>query len=249
MEACPRRWALKAAQYPEVWEQRGYPRVPQAAALEGIVVHSAIERIVSALAERGCASLRDEKAIETLKELGGYTEVIGNCIVIAVRQYQGNPRAESVLDNVRRGLATRVPELRSQVQRQVSRIQPSARATRAIGATIQLERKVRFQVPDGSHPEVELRVPELAWHGIVDLLALSKVSCEIRDFKTGSMKEVDELQLRIYALLWARDRDLNPSGRLADKLVLSYNDRDVEVAAPSNEALVLLEREISSRTA
>ena len=32
-------------------------------------------------------------------------------------------------------------------------------------------------------------MPELAWHGFVDLLALSKDFCEIRDFKTGAMKD------------------------------------------------------------
>ena len=62
------------------------------------------------------------------------------------------------------------------------------------------------------------------------------------------MKEVDELELRIYALLWARDREVNPSGRLADQLVLSYNERDVEVLSPSIGGLCSLEEEIRSRT-
>ncbi len=248
LEACPRRWALKAAQYPEVWEHTGYPSVPQSAALEGVVVHSAIERIASALAERGCASLRDESAIETLMELGGYTGIVGECIGRALRQYQGNPRAESVLETVRRGLATHLPELRSRVQRQVSRIRPAVRVSRPISTTIQPERQTRSQIHDGYHVEVEVRVPELAWHGFVDLLALSKDFCEIRDFKTGAMKDAHEFQLRIYAFLWARDHELNPSGRRADKLVLSYNDRDVEVSAPSTEALHSVGEEIRTRT-
>ncbi len=248
LEACPRRWALKAAQYPEVWEHTGYPSVPQSAALEGVVVHSAIERIASALAERGCASLRDESAIETLMELGGYTGIVGECIGRALRQYQGNPRAESVLETVRRGLATHLPELRSRVQRQVSRIRPAVRVSRPISTTIQPERQTRSQIHDGYHVEVEVRVPELAWHGFVDLLALSKDFCEIRDFKTGAMKDAHEFQLRIYAFLWARDHELNPSGRRADKLVLSYNDRDVEVSAQSTEALHSVGEEIRTRT-
>lgn len=249
LEACPRRCALKSAEYPEVWEHRGYPNAPHSAALEGIVVHSAIERIASALAKRGCTSVQDESALETLIELGGYTEIVSKCIVSAVRQYEGNPRAESVLETVRRGLATRLPELRSRVQRQVSRIHPAARIGRAISATIQYEQEGRLQIPEGSHAEVEVRVPDLGWHGFLDLLTLSKPLCEIRDFKTGSMKEVDDFQLRIYALLWARDRELNPSGRLANKLVLSYNERDVEIVAPSTDCLCLLVEELTNRTA
>jgi hypothetical protein len=34
IEACPRRWALKSATYPSVWNGRGYPRIPQSAAIE-----------------------------------------------------------------------------------------------------------------------------------------------------------------------------------------------------------------------
>lgn len=38
LEACPRRWALSVADYPHVWEKRGYPPRPQITALEGAVV-------------------------------------------------------------------------------------------------------------------------------------------------------------------------------------------------------------------
>jgi hypothetical protein len=89
----------------------------------------------------------------------------------------------------------------------------------------------------------------LGWVGIADLLTLSTKLCEIRDFKTGISKQEHEFQLRVYALLWARDRELNPAARLADKLVLSYGERDVDVPAPTANALRSLEVELRERTA
>lgn len=249
LEACPRRWALSAAEYPHVWEHRGYPRAPQPAALEGTIVHLAIKKIAHAFAERGCPSLLDEGAISTLKELGGFTAIVVDCVDRALRPYEGNPRAAPTLEGSRRRLSARVPELRSRVQRLLSRLRPEPRAASPGGPSAHPEGESRHQLAHGTHAEIELRVPELSWHGIADLLTLSTTSCEIRDFKTGTPKQEHEIQLRTYALLWARDRDLNPSGRLADRLVLSYDERDVEAPAPRPNALRSLEDELRERTA
>ena len=249
LEACPRRWALSAAKYPHLWEHRGYPRAPQLAALEGTVVHLTLQRITSAIVERGCPSLFDESAISTLRELGGYTAIILGSLERALLPYEGNPRAAPVLDGIRQRLAARVPELRSRVQRFLSRIHPESRAARPSGSTTHSKGEFRYQLQYGSHAEVELRASDLGWLGVADFLTLSTTSCKIRDFKTGASKQEHEFQLRTYALLWARDRDLNPSGRLADKLVLSYDGGDVEVLAPMADALSTLEDEIRERTA
>lgn len=249
LEACPRRWALGAAEYPHVWERRGYPHAPQSAALEGTVVHLALERITHALTERRYSSSLDESAVSTLKVLGGYTAIIIDCLGRALRPYEGNPRAAPILERTRRRLTARIPEFRSRVQRLLSRIHPESLAVVPSGTTIDREGESRHSLSHGSHTEVELQVPALGWHGIADLLTLSTASCEIRDFKTGTAKQEYEFQLRTYALLWARDCDLNPSGRLADKLVLSYEEGDVEVPTPETNALRSLEDEIRKRTA
>lgn len=237
LEACPRRWALSAAEYPHVWQHRGYPRALQPAALEGTVVHLTLQTITSALVERGCPSLFDESAISALRELGGFTVIILRSLERALQSYEGNPRATPVLDGIRHRLAARVPELRSRVQRFLSRIHLESRAAISGDPTIQLVGKSRHQLPHGSHAEVELRASELRWLGVADLLTLSTKCCEIRDFKTGTLKPEHEFQLRTYALLWVWDRDLNPSGRFADKLVLSYDEGDIEVPAPGEHEL------------
>lgn len=248
LEACPRRWALSSADYPNIWKRHGYPRVPQSAALEGTMVHLALQRIMRALVERRCSSLLDKSAIATFRELGGYTAILMHSLDSALQPYEENPRATPVLEGVRRRLIGRIPELRVRIQRLLSRIHHVSSAASSVPATRQAGGQPRNQLLLGSHTEVELRVPELGWHGIVDLLTISTDLCEIRDFKTGIPKQEHDFQLRIYALLWDRDTVLNPSRRLADKLVLSYEQCDVQVPAPTADNLRLLEGEVRERT-
>ena len=43
IETCPRQWAVKRADYPTLWERRGYPQRVHEGALRGSVVHMALE--------------------------------------------------------------------------------------------------------------------------------------------------------------------------------------------------------------
>jgi hypothetical protein len=247
IEACPRRWALRSADYPSVWAGDGYPPLPALSAIEGIIVHEAIDRIAKALADRGCQSIRDPTAIEAMKEFGGYTSLITELTDNALAKYRQNPRARAILDGLRRKLVSRASELRSRIQRQVSRLDPGARRVKLTRGPHRTSSGNRFPLTEGAYPEIELRSTELRWHGVVDLLTIAPTS-EIRDFKTGIAKEQDQAQVRIYALLWARDNELNPSSRLVDTLVLSYNDRQLELAAPNTTELTSLEAELKTRT-
>lgn len=250
LEACPRRWALSAAAYPEVWENQGYPRALHAAALEGTVAHLALEMITRALAGRDCPSVKDPSAIAILKELGGFTEVIRQAIDRTLRWYHGNPRAVPAVDRTRRCLTARTAALRSRVQGLLSRVRLEARprtGPAAIRGDNAQHQDLRDELPTGSHSEVHLVVEELGWKGVADLITLSESACEIRDFKTGAPKEDHHLQLRIYAVLWWLDRARNPSGRLADRLVISYDSGDVEVTAPSVSMLEGLRSELGGR--
>jgi hypothetical protein len=73
--ACPRRYSLARATYPDLWDGRGYPRVPALAALFGDVVHDALDTIVRALVAADCQSVRSPGAVNVLRQLGGYTAV------------------------------------------------------------------------------------------------------------------------------------------------------------------------------
>lgn len=247
LETCPRRWALSTAEYPQIWERTGYPRPLQLSALEGTVVHFSLQRITEAFVERGCLTLHDELAIGTLRELGGFTEVIRGSVDRALKAYEGNPRAAPRIQQVRDRLICRVPTLRSRIQRFLSGVHWESHAPRR--ANLVAKRDTRQALQYGPHTEVELRAAALGWGGVADLLTLSAAACEVRDFKTGAWKEAHELQVRIYALLWWRDTDLNRAGRLANRLVLSYEDGDVEVPAPGEAELEALENKLKNRTA
>jgi len=61
------------------------------------------------------------------------------------------------------------------------------------------------------------------------MVILSESTCEIVDFKSGDSSPAHTEQLLIYSLLWAKDEQLNPIGRLADKLTLSYTTSTLSV--------------------
>ena len=250
LETCPRRWALSTAEYPSMWEESGYPRPPEQAALEGTVVHLSLQKITLALVERRCLSLTDESAISALRELGGYTAVVVGSLKLALEPYERNPRAAPVFEDIRRRLSARVPELRSRVQRLLTRIRPAEHRTGGLEPAVNHPGvEYRSQLLHGSYAEVEIRAIAMGWRGFADLLTLSNMECEIRDFKTGVPKQEHVFQVRTYALLWARDCDLNPTGRLADRLVLSYDEGDTEVPAPDEREIRQLEDELRRRTA
>ena len=248
LEACPRRWALRSASYPQVWCHQGYPLPLHPAALEGTVMHLAIEKITRALSDRGCPSMRDPMAVKILMELGGITAVLGESIELTLQGYIDNPRATPVLDRARKHLTGHTADMRSRIQGFLSRVHLQPRPNSKLpGDSAKDRRTLRGRLPMGAHSEVKLEVGEMGWRGVVDLLTIAETTCEIRDFKTGVPKEHHELQLRIYALLWWLDRARNPTGRLVDRIVISYDSGDVNLPSPGVNELKELRSELCTR--
>lgn len=106
----------------------------------------------------------------------------------------------------------------------------------------------RLPLGPGSYPETDLQSSTIGWTGRADLVNVRSESVEIVDYKTGSRHDSHADQVRIYALLWFRDKDLNPIGRPADRLVVRYANQDVHVTAPSPPELVGLEDGLLIRT-
>jgi hypothetical protein len=70
----------------------------------------------------------------------------------------------------------------------------------------------------------------------------------ITDFKSGAEAGDHLEQLRVYALLWSRDRLRNRTGRLATSLRLVYPDGLQTFPAPDERVLAALEEEITARS-
>ena len=250
LEACPRRWALLNAAYPEIWEHHGYPRVLHPAALEGSVAHLALEKIGRALSESGCPSVQHPSAVQVLKKLGGFTAIVNEAAQYMLRRHENNPRVISDLERLQQRLAARSADLRQRVQKILARVQLKPKLLQP-GSRDQTVRNQRSsgELRQGSYCEVRLSNENLGWRGAVDMLTISDSTCEIRDFKTGEPKDDHQFQLYVYALLWWKDQIRNPSGRLADRLVISYPSGDTSIPAPDESALEEFMEELRSRRA
>ena len=246
IESCARRWALKAAHYPDLWNGRGYPPRVHLGVLSGTVVHSALEVITKALVRAGCPSLHDPTVFQVLRDIGGYTKVVNDCIDRTLSHLVSNPRAQRIIEFAARSLRAKAPELRMRTQTMLCRVRLSTITARnAQGNTP----SSRGPLTRGAFPEIEFRAREIGWKGRADLLVLTSDACEITDFKTGNPDEGHELQIQVYALLWCRDGELNPDRRRADRLFLVYGGEEIEVGAPTDADLDELEDLLRARRA
>lgn len=100
---------------------------------------------------------------------------------------------------------------------------------------------------NGIYPEVEVHAKSIGWKGKIDLLVLGDDACQITDFKTGATDEAHKFQVRAYAVMWRLDDELNPSGRVVDRLVLAYENQDVDVAPPITSEIDEIGRELLAR--
>jgi hypothetical protein len=248
IDECPRRWALSAAEYPDMWDGRGYPPKLQVAALAGIVVHLALEIVMKQLTRSGVPSLNDPSAPQVLRDLGGYTRVVEDCVDRILKRFSDNPRALPLMEYAQRTLRGQVPTLRARVQSMLSRLRlPKGAPPAPAASTPKTAAPPRSSLGNGTYPEVEVRAKSIGWKGKVDLLVLDDDACEITDFKTGAADEAHKFQVRVYAVLWRLDDELNPSGRVVDRLVLVYENQDVEVVPPSAQEIDDLGRDLLAR--
>lgn len=247
IEACPRRWSLGAASYPDVWSGRGYPRKEHLATLTGQVIHNSLDKILRALTQAGCASVRDACFVGVLRALGGYSKIIEDAINDAEVRLRANPRHSHNVESLTDNLRADIPELRARLQRLASRLRLEGVQARRPGEGSARARQ-RSALSPGSYSELELRDESKRWHGYVDAITISDGRCEIVDYKTGEPKPEHRQQVHIYNLLWARDEQLNPASRPVTSLTLLYPDRDVDVTPLTEAELTLLEQELASRT-
>ena len=93
-----------------------------------------------------------------------------------------------------------------------------------------------------------VHAPRIGWKARVDLLTLTPELCTLTEYKTGAPSDLHRLQVRIYALLWYRDNELNLEARDVNKITLSYRNGEVSVNAPDATELVALEEALIERT-
>lgn len=245
-QACPRRWMLTHASYPSIWARPGYPHRPSVPELAGRIVHRCIEVVLRELRSQGCAAVSDPKAVSVLRTLGGYSRLAERTTDEVLEEFADNPRAEPMLINIRLDLRRRLPDIRQQVQTLVART--SMTESLAQPPTVPaLHSPVPAPLGPGAYTEVTLDVPELNLVGRVDFIFVSASRCEITDYKSGAPRAEHDEQLRLYALLWSRDRVRNPTSVPAQKLTVAYPGHDRAVEPPSDLELQALAEQILGR--
>jgi CRISPR/Cas system-associated exonuclease Cas4 (RecB family) len=250
VETCPLRFVLSRADYPDLWDQRGYPRVP--AAVKGDVVHGALEIIVRALVKTGCPSTSSVQAVAVLRELGGYTAVAEQVLDQQLARYSDNPRIDaSQRERLARMLTDWLRQGREQIQTYLNRMELSTSGRSEPHAESDTPKPSihRSAIGLGDHSEQKLVADELRLGGRVDLLSLKPAGVTLIDFKTGAEDSSHHDQLRLYALLWAFDRVVNPESRPVRALVAAYPTREVEVQVPSRDELAQLALDTTDRVA
>lgn len=233
IEQCPRKWALKAANYPEIWNKKGFPPSPHISAVRGQVLHLAGQKIIKALATANCGSVNSPKAISVIKELGGFTKIVQLALKIILSSFEDNPRLKSRFPKLSLDLEAELPEFRRKVQFFFSRLK--------VVSNFQRKREKmpyssnRFPLGLGSYPEVDLQAPDINWKGVADLINVEENGVEIVDFKFGEESEKHIFQILTYAILWLNDKDRNPDKKKVDRLNISYPQKERGVPIPNEK--------------
>jgi PD-(D/E)XK nuclease superfamily protein len=238
---CPKRWMLSRATYPDLWNNRGYPPRANVAALMGEVIHGTLEILIRTLRTSGCSSLSDPAVVKTIKQLGGYTKLVEEGIEVQLRNLIGNPRMTARIEHLRTALRIKVPDMRQRIQLLLARAPFRAEDS----GTSTGSQAGRWPLQPGIHPEVELRATDVKMMGRADLIEVTAESCSIIDYKTGAVDPHHADQLRLYALMWLHDSELNPKHLPVEHLTLSYPSHNVDVSPPTPDELEELSASIS----
>jgi hypothetical protein len=252
VEACPSQWMLSRADYPAIWQQRGYPPPPVVAAVFGNVVHGVVERLAKELGAAGIASASEGDVVSVLGSLGGLRAILLDAIDRELTRLGGNPRATpEQVGRVRDELVRQLPDAADQVKvflRRGAFLPPRGSGASADAEAAGTEALLpRSPAGPGAHVELEVTAETLRMTGRVDLLIVDDTDVDITDFKTGLESEDHDDQVRLYALMWYLDMQVNPARRLATRLRLAYSEKERAVAAPDAAQLQSLEKAIRAR--
>ena len=250
-EICPLAASLKHSWFRTLWARHGYPNRPNVGTLMGIIVHAAAEVIIKSLVAANVTSTCDPRAMATLRSLGGYSNVLSGIIDELVKGEAGNPRFMQVGPAIARTLELKIPQMRETLQQLL--------ASRAWLGSIPMKHSSngrtdhaleghRFPLSAGTHFEVTLKDRQAKWKGRLDVVSVSEDGCAISDLKTGSPAPEHQEQMRVYALLWSRDDELNPKQMPVSALELVYGRGLVQVSIPDAKESETFRTQITKRT-
>ncbi|MBL8622900.1 MAG: PD-(D/E)XK nuclease family protein [Myxococcales bacterium] len=206
IEACPRRWQLLRSRWGDFAR---FPVRPHPAAIEGQIVHEALDRLTRACGQRGNPPFGGPEFAAALKD-ADFFPGFARAVAEWQKRLTAHPRpgpafrlrtsAEDLTNRaVRLFRAQYKPNSHVSLHGQASQHAFAAAGDGADGADLNVLLAQR-----GALSEVKLTHPELPFLGVLDRVQLSGDSIEIVDFKIGKPSEKHRRQLVRYALLWWR---------------------------------------------
>lgn len=209
VEECPKRFTLRRSSFPEIWPKDGFPNRISGAQIKGIVVHKVVSMIMNSV--QNSSDLAEKSVMLFLKERGGYLELLKFILDEELQSANSNPRAELMVESIKREILADLSELRGQVQyfvkESIKKI-PAASSRVEIKETNEIPSTIFQILPINS--EYKIVDSEFPIEGYLDLLLTNEEIDHIIDYKTSKTIH-DEYwdQLGLYAWLWYRsDKNL-----------------------------------------
>jgi hypothetical protein len=229
ISVCPLRYQLERSEFPGIGR---FPARPNAAAVDGTVVHECLESLFKAFSIAGHPKLGSEEARECARGVG-LTGLIQTKLDEARRGFVLHPMGAGWKPKTPvHQLANRVIRLFRQQYQAIDYAPSGSRGGRnPVGEfeashASQLAGWLTFR---GALTEVKLCHPELPFQGIIDLVLFRDGETVIVDYKAGAKDPAHRLQALRYALLWWRN-----TGELPTKVEVQYlSDRYTEQVSES----------------
>lgn len=243
VEACPRRWQFTASRW---GEHDRFPERIHPAAVEGRIVHEALERLVKELGSRGRPPIGSPSFREAVEESGFFefftSELERWDAAVAIARPLAPSRRLRVtpmeLANraVRALRATYLPGDGIALEIDPTARRSGSRSSSTDGATL-----LEALRASGVLTEITVRHPALPFVGVIDQVVRHDDGIRIVDFKTGSEKPGHVDQVHAYAVAWWRSTGVPPMSA-----VLQYPGTRTDVAL-DERTLESFERRLESR--
>lgn len=200
IEACPRRWQLLHSQWANY---KRFPTRPNPAAVEGTIVHDALDRLTRACGQRGNPPFGTAEFAAALAEADFYPG-FNRAVAEWQSTLDAHPRPGPAFRLRARpeDLANRAVRMfREQYKPGTPDNNRAAAAVESAAEEVDLGKLLRRK---GALSECTLIHPTLPFLGKLDRVQLASDGVEIVDYKTGRANEKHRRQLLRYALLWWR---------------------------------------------
>lgn len=197
-EACPRRWQLLRSRWGDF---ERFPVRPHPAAIEGQIVHEALDHLTRACGQRGNPAFGTEEFSAALTD-ADFFPGFARAVTEWQQRLTAHPRPGPAFRLRASGddLANRAVRMFREQYKSDGHLasQVAERATEApVDAKALLKQKRALS-------EVKLTHPKLPFLGILDRVQHTGEGVEVVDFKTGKPSDKHRKQLLRYALLWWR---------------------------------------------